>query len=137
MNATARIVDKALEATVAGSFSKIGYNVRSRLDHWQEAAPMPGRSVIVTGATSGLGYETSRQLARLGASVTFVARDPERAGRACEEIRRRSGNDEVSYLVADMSDFESVRRAAADYQARHGTLDVLIHNAGALSRTYE
>lgn len=137
MNATAAIVDKVLEATVAGSFSKIGYEARSRLEHWQEAVRMPGSSVMVTGATSGLGYETAVQLAALGASVTFVARDPARAAAARESICERSGSDDVNFLIADMSDMESVRRAAAEYSARHETLDVLIHNAGALNRTYE
>ena len=137
MNAAAALVDKVLEATVAGSFSRIGYAARRRVGHWQEAVPMPGRSVMVTGATSGLGYETSVQLASLGAGVTFVARDPERARRARESICERSGSDDVSFLIADMSDMESVRRAAAEYVARHDSLDVLIHNAGALTRTYE
>jgi len=137
VNAAARLVDKTLEATVVGSFSKIGYEVRNRLGHWPEPAPLPGTSVIVTGATSGLGFETSVQLARLGAEVTFVARDPERARRALESITERSGSDNVSFLVADMADLESVRRAAASYLERHDTLDVLIHNAGALSRHYE
>ena len=72
MNTAAAIADKVLEATVAGSFSKIGYSVRSRLGHWQEPAPMAGRSVMITGATSGLGYETALETARLGASVAFV-----------------------------------------------------------------
>lgn len=137
MNATAAIVDKVLEATVAGSFSRIGYEARRRMEHWQEAVPMPGRSVIVTGATSGLGYETSVQLASLGAGVTFVARDPDRAKKARESICERSGSADVSFLIADMSDMDSVRRAAAEYVAQHDTLDVLIHNAGALTRTYE
>lgn len=137
MNVTATIVDKVLEATVVGSFSRIGYQARSRLEHWQEVVPMPGRSVMVTGATSGLGYETAVRLAGLGASVTFVARDPERAAKAQELICERSGSDDVTFLIADMSDMESVRRAPAEYLAQRETLDVLIHNAGALTRTYE
>jgi NAD(P)-dependent dehydrogenase (short-subunit alcohol dehydrogenase family) len=136
MNAGARLVDKVLEATVVGSFSKIGYKARSRLGHWSEPAPIPGASVIVTGATSGLGFETSVQLARLGASVTFVARDPDRARKARVSIAELSGRDDVSFLLADMADLESVRRAAAAYLGQHDTLDVLIHNAGSLSRHY-
>ena len=121
MNAGARLVDKVLEATVVGSFSKIGYKARSRLGHWSEPAPIPGASVIVTGATSGLGFETSVQLARLGASVTFVARDPDRARKARVSIAELSGRDDVSFLLADMADLESVRRAAAAYLGqRHG-----------------
>lgn len=137
MNATAKVIDRVLEASVVGSFSKIGYQARSRLGHWAEPGPLPGASVIVTGATSGLGFETAVQLARLGASVTFVARDPDRARAARESIAERSGRGDVSFLLADMADLESVRRAAADYLGRHDTLDVLIHNAGALNRHYD
>ena len=137
MRTAAAIADKMLEATVAGSFSKIGYSVRSRLEHWPEPFPMTGRSVMITGATSGLGYETALEMARLGGSVNFVARDPGRGATACDSIRERSGNDDVSFLIADLSDLESVRRAAAEYRAQHETLDVLIHNAGALSRNFE
>jgi dehydrogenase/reductase SDR family protein 12 len=130
------VVDKALEATVVGSFSKIGYEARSRLEHWPDPAPLPGRSVIVTGATSGLGFETSVQLARLGASVTFVARDAERAREARKSIAELSGRDDVSFLNADLADLDSVRRAAVAYLDDHDTLDVLIHNAGTLSHQY-
>ena len=52
MNVTSRIVDELLEATVVGSFSKIGYVVRSHLSEWAPPPPMTGRHVLVTGATS-------------------------------------------------------------------------------------
>lgn len=137
MSTATRLVDEALELSVVGSFSKIGYEARRRLAHWPQPTPLPGASVVVTGATSGLGFEASVQLARLGASVTFVARDPERARRARESIAELSGRDDVSFVIGDMSDFESVRRAAEAYLEQHDTLDVLVHNAGALSRHYE
>jgi dehydrogenase/reductase SDR family member 12 len=137
MNAIAKLVDKTLEATVVGSFSKIGYETRKRLEHWTEPGPLPGRSVIVTGATSGLGFETSVELARLGASVTFVARDLDRARRARESIAALSGRDDVSFLLGDMADLESIRNAAHAYLSEHDTIDLLIHNAGSLSKRYE
>lgn len=137
MNGPAALVDRVLEATVVGSFSKIGYDTRRRLGHWPEPAPLPGASVIVTGATSGLGFEAAVQLARLGASVTFVARDAGRARAARESIVEGSGRQDVDFVLADMSDLDSVRRAAAAYLEKHDTLDVLVHNAGALTRSYE
>ena len=136
MNVASRLVDSTLEATVVGSFSRIGYETRRRLGRWSPPTAMPVTSVIVTGATSGLGFEASVELARLGASVTFVARDEGRARKARESIGELSGRDDVSFVLADMSDLESVRRAAAVYLQDHDTLDVLIHNAGALSRRY-
>jgi len=137
MNATANLVDRVLEATVVGSFSKVGYATRRRLEHWPEPAPLPGASVIVTGATSGLGFETAVQLARLGATVTFVARNPQRARASRDSIAELSGRDDVSFVLADMADLESVRRAATAYLEQHDTLDVLIHNAGVLNRQYD
>jgi dehydrogenase/reductase SDR family member 12 len=137
MRSAPRLVDRALEATVVGSFSKIGYATRRRLEHWPEPDPLPGASVIVTGATSGLGSETAVQLARRGATVTFVARNLQRAGAARDSIAALSRRDDVSFLIADMADLESVRQAATAYLEQHDTLDVLIHNAGVLSRQYE
>ncbi|HTR69974.1 MAG TPA: SDR family NAD(P)-dependent oxidoreductase [Mycobacteriales bacterium] len=133
----ARVVDRVLEATVVGSFSKFGYQARSRLEHWTDLAPARDLSVVITGGTSGLGLETCVELARLGASVTFVARDRERASRARDLIARRSGHDGVRFVLADLADLESVRRLAADYLGQQAGLDVLTHNAGTLGRHYE
>ena len=125
-------VDKLLEATVAGSFSRVGYATRSRLEGWIDPPSLAGRRVLITGATSGLGFETAARLASLGAAVTFVARDNERARVAAEALRQRSRNDRIDYLVGDASDLVAMRRVADDVAAR-GPLDVLIHNAGAIT----
>jgi NAD(P)-dependent dehydrogenase (short-subunit alcohol dehydrogenase family) len=92
---------------------------------------------MITGATSGLGFEAAVELARLGASVTVVGRNAARAGAARDSIAELSGRDGVSFVLADMADLESVRQAATVYLDQHDTLDVLIHNAGVLNRQYE
>ena len=137
MKPPAALIDRGLEATVVGSFSRIGYAARHRLGDWSPPGPMHGRSVLITGATSGLGYQAALELARLCASVTFAARDEGRARASRASIMERTGGGDVSYIVADVSDFESVRRMATAYSADHETLDVLIHNAGSLSRHFE
>ena len=73
----AETVDLALEATVALSFSRIGYQVRDRLFEWSDLTerPMTGKVAIVTGATSGLGLAAATRLASLGASVRLLGRD--------------------------------------------------------------
>lgn len=135
MMAGARTADAILEASVIGSFSRIGLSVRSRLlpeftdDH---RPPMLGKVVIVTGATSGLGRAAAGQLAQLGAAVHFLARDEARAARAQREIITATGHDAVSYGIADMEDLDSVRAFARDFRAGHDRLDVLIHNAGTI-----
>lgn len=133
MNA-AKIVDGALEASVLGSFSKIGYIARQRLDGWTTPAPMTGRSVVVTGATSGIGLACAHRFASLGASVYIVGRDPTRVATSREQVVRSSGNDAVEGAVADVSDLGAVREVAQWLVERTSHVDVLVHNAGALSR---
>jgi NAD(P)-dependent dehydrogenase (short-subunit alcohol dehydrogenase family) len=126
-------VDQVLEATVVGSFSRIGYDVRSRLGRWDEPPSMAGRSVVVTGATSGLGHVAATRLASLGASVRFVARDDARARVARNSIIEASGNGDVGYVIADMADFAAVHGVADRLVDEFDVLDVLVHNAGAIS----
>lgn len=132
----ARIADELLEATVVGSFSRIGYEARSRLGAWSSPPSVTGARVMVTGATSGLGEEAATWLASLGAEVTFLARDEGRARQARARIGERAGAS-VSFLLADLSDQASIRRAAARYLDGGAGLDVLIHNAGMLTHEYQ
>ena len=89
--------------------------------------------IVVTGATSGLGRAAAEQLARDGATVIAVGRNPDKTARVVADLREVTGNPNVSAVVADMGDYDSVRRAAAEILAEHDRLDVLIHNAGALT----
>jgi dehydrogenase/reductase SDR family protein 12 len=129
----ARAVDAALEASVVGSFTRIGYHARRRLYGWQDlaAVDLAGRTAIVTGATSGLGLETARELAELGAAVCIVGRDAERTEAARSRLERETGATVESGL-ADLSLLAAARAFAEDYAARHDRLDILVHNAGAL-----
>jgi dehydrogenase/reductase SDR family protein 12 len=132
--------DAALEASVVGSFSRIGLWVRSRLlPEFTAGAPatLEGQTVVITGATSGIGYATATALARLGAAVHFLARDPARATDARRRIAAASGSQRISYGLADLDDPSSVRAFAGDYLSTHGRLDVLIHNAGAIHASYQ
>jgi NAD(P)-dependent dehydrogenase (short-subunit alcohol dehydrogenase family) len=90
--------------------------------------PMTGRTVLVTGATSGIGLETARQLAEVGAHVVLGVRDPVRGADVASRIAREGGSAEV--LPIDLASFASVRAAAAGFAAAHDRLDVLVNNAG-------
>jgi dehydrogenase/reductase SDR family member 12 len=136
MTVFATLADKGLEASVVGSFSKIGYDVRSRLEHWQQPPSMSGKTVLITGATSGIGLEAATQLAGLGASVHFLARSESKAKRASEKIIKISANEDVNFTVVELSDIDGVRRVARELTTKLEVLHVLIHNAGALSPTY-
>jgi dehydrogenase/reductase SDR family protein 12 len=129
-------VDAALEASVVGSFTRIGPAVRARLDHWTQGWDLSGRVVVVTGGTSGIGFETARRLAQLGATVEIVARDAGRAEVSCARLRELVPGAQVGWVQADVGDLVAVRRAAAELRARHPVLHALVHNAGALDAEY-
>ena len=136
----AEAADAALEASVAGGFSRIGLWVRSRLlPEFTADAPatLEGQAVVITGATSGIGHAAATALARLGAAVHFLARDPARAADARRQIAAASGSQQVSYGLADLDDPGSVRTFADGYLSTHSQLDVLIHNAGAIHTSYQ
>jgi retinol dehydrogenase-12 len=82
----------------------------------------------VTGATSGIGLETSRQLAASGARLILGVRDPRRGGEVARRIGQEGGQAEV--LSLDLASFASVREAAARLATTHDRLDVLVNNAG-------
>ena len=86
---------------------------------------MKGRSVLVTGATGGIGLETARELARRGADVTVLGRNPEKTARVAQEVGA------AGTLIADLGDMAQVRQVAAEFRDRVGRLDVLVNNAGA------
>lgn len=88
-----------------------------------------GRRALVTGANSGLGFETARELARHGAHVTLTARDTGKGGSAMERIRSEFPEADLDLLVLDLADLDQVREAAATVT---GPLDVLINNAGVM-----
>ncbi len=92
---------------------------------------MNGKVCLVTGANQGIGKETAIGLAKLGATVVMTARDQAKGAAALAEIKQRSGNDTVTLMPVDFGSFDSIRRFAADFQATHPQLHVLVNNAGA------
>ncbi len=88
---------------------------------------------VVTGATSGIGYELARIFAQRGATVVGVGRDPARCAAAAERLRVRTGNPRVRFEVADLSSLVQVRGLAARLSAATGRIDVLVNNAGGFA----
>ena len=95
-----------------------------------QAAPMAGRVCLVTGATSGIGKATATGLARLGADLLLVARDPARGRATVAELQAANDGARVELLVADLASQASIRGLAEEINRGQPRLDVLVNNAG-------
>ena len=93
---------------------------------------MTGKVCLVTGATSGIGEITAKALARQGATLTIVGRSQERCGATLERIRQAVPHADVEAILADLSSQEAIRTLEAQFRERHGRLDLLLNNAGAV-----
>lgn len=92
---------------------------------------LKGLNIVVTGATDGIGKVTARELAKIGADVTIVARDPVKGERVMKELRAAAGHDNVHVVLGDLSTLAGMRGAAEAVKGRLKTIDVLVNNAGA------
>ena len=131
------LVDDVLDRTVVAGFSNVGYRVRSRGWSPSELQPLPGRVVLVTGASSGLGLAAAEGFAHLGATVWLVVRGRERGEQARARIAERTGNGDVHVGVCDLSELESVRQFAGRFRDQAPRLDVLVNNAGVMTEARE
>jgi NAD(P)-dependent dehydrogenase (short-subunit alcohol dehydrogenase family) len=95
-----------------------------------------GKTIIVTGANAGLGFETAKALASKGATVIMACRSQQRAEEAMTKIRETSPNADLVFLELDLTDLDSVRRFAREFSESYTALDVLINNAGVMGPAY-
>ena len=93
---------------------------------------MIGKVCMVTGATSGIGKEAAFQLARMGATLVLVGRNQWKCENTVQEIKEKTGNPAIEYLLADLSYQGHVRDLVEQFKSRHGQLHVLLNNAGAI-----
>jgi len=93
---------------------------------------MKGRICMVTGATSGIGEVTAEALAKLGAKVIAVGRNPEKSISTVDRIKAKTGNSDVEYMLADFSILGEVRKLAETFTSKYNHLHVLVNNAGAV-----
>ena len=97
---------------------------------------MEGKVCLITGATSGIGKATALALARLGATVVLVSREPSRVDRAVAEIQTATNNPNVVGMNADLASQVQVREFAQAFTSRFPDLHVLVNNVGALLNTH-
>lgn len=106
------------------------HRILRRLRH-DPGSPLAGRTVLVTGASSGIGEATARAVARTGATVLLVARRRDELERVRREIEAETGSpDRAATYVCDLTDGEAIDDLVARMLAEHGAVDLLVNNAG-------
>lgn len=126
-----RVLSRVVDPTIALSFDRTGFWIHSLTFEPEDLdVDLAGRRCLVTGANSGIGFETALALADLGAEVVLLCRSRERGEAAAERIREQTGSARVSVTECDVSRLSSVRAAAGALGER--PVDALIHNAGVL-----
>ncbi|TPX30647.1 hypothetical protein SmJEL517_g05831 [Synchytrium microbalum] len=95
------------------------------------------KTIIVTGANSGLGFSTAKEFAQRGANVLMLCRNPQAGAKAKDEIVKETGNQHVQVAICDVSLLHSVKSFADSFVAEHKPLHVLVNNAGAMSTKRE
>lgn len=103
----------------------------------QDIPSLKGKVAIVTGANSGLGLETSAELAKAGATVIMACRDPKRAEGALADVRRRAPKAKVTTMALDLANLKSIRAFASAFKRRHKKLHILCNNAGVMHLPYQ
>lgn len=88
------------------------------------------KTILITGASSGIGKETALALARQGHQIIMHGRNPEKTKNAVNEVKNKSGNNDISMMQADLSLMKDVKRFSDEINSKYDHLDVLINNAG-------
>lgn len=111
----------------------MSFSSDSTTDDVLAGVDLSGRHVVVTGASSGLGEESTRALTARGAAVTMLARDPEKNAAAADRIRATVPDAELELDTVDLADLASIRSFAARHLDRGRPIDVLMNNAGVMA----
>jgi NAD(P)-dependent dehydrogenase (short-subunit alcohol dehydrogenase family) len=91
---------------------------------------MQGKIVIITGANSGIGKETARVLAKMGATIIIFCRNRERGEAALQELKKQTHSNNIELIIVDLADPDSIHNAVTQFKEKYNKLDVLINNAG-------
>jgi len=93
---------------------------------------LTGKTVLITGATNGIGKVAALELAKKGAEVVIVGRNPNKTRQVIQQVKEYSGNPSVDGLVADLSSMAEIRQLALVFRQQHPHLHILVNNAGGI-----
>jgi len=128
--------DDLLEATIVGSFSRLGFELRSRMEAWTVPRRLDGKLIVVTGASSGIGRAAALALAQLGAGLVLVGRDEARLTATRQAAMALPDTGRIVTAPLDLVDSDAVMLFAERLAASEVRLDGLVHCAGALFGDY-
>ena len=103
-------------------------------DHWKEKdiPTQKGKTILITGANSGLGLESAKALAWKGAYIVMAVRDTMKGQAALNALRKENPTADAEIMRLNLADFESIRQFADQFNAKYDKLDVLLNNAGVM-----
>ncbi|XP_067234128.1 retinol dehydrogenase 12, like [Chanodichthys erythropterus] len=110
--------------------------LRNMFRSWSSDARLDGKTVIITGANTGIGKETAIDMAKRGARIIMACRDTEKADAALKEVKDASGNQDVVTRRLDLADSKSIREFAENINKEEKQVNILINNAGLMACPY-
>src|SRR5215510_3768714 len=132
MEATVRFIFTSVNFTDYSAVSNVSGGIMNAKWTSDDVPGQHGRLAVVTGADTGLGFETAQVLAARGASVVLAVRDTEKGKRAAARIAGTAPGADVMVQPLDLASLDSIRAAAGELRARHPRIDLLINNAGVM-----
>ncbi|MEM7334398.1 MAG: oxidoreductase [Chloroflexota bacterium] len=97
---------------------------------------LSGKTIVVTGANSGIGYDTAKAFVQKGAKTILACRSMDKANATLAELKREMPNASAEVMRLDLASLASVRQFVADFRANHSQLDILVNNAGIMMVPY-
>jgi NAD(P)-dependent dehydrogenase (short-subunit alcohol dehydrogenase family) len=110
--------------------SKLNWNT-------QNIADQTNRTILITGATSGLGKEASKILSEKNAKIIMAVRNTKKAENVAEEIKKQHPDAQLDIREMDLSSLQSVRNFAEGVKSDYGQIDILINNAGIMACPFD
>ena len=92
-----------------------------------------GKTFLITGANSGLGFEATKVLSKKGAHIIMTARNLQKGNEALEAIKKENPNAKLDLMQLDLADFYSIRNFSNEFHSKYSKLDVLVNNTGVMN----